>query len=138
VDSVRPYLLRAIFEWCVDQGFTPYIEVSVDERTRVPREHVSDGRIVLNIGAEAAHALSMGNDLVGFSARFGGVAHAISIPVDRIAAIYARENGQGMAFEVLASPGAPQPSSGSEPQPEPQPEPESEPEPPHPHLVRIK
>jgi len=100
IPATKPYLIRAIHEWCLDQGFTPYLTVSVDARTRVPREHVKDGQIVLNLGPEATHQLVMGNELITFSARFNGVAQALSIPVDNIAAIYARENGQGMAFEV--------------------------------------
>lgn len=100
--STKPYLVRAIFEWCVDQGFVPYLSVVVDARTRVPREHVRDGQITLNIGPEATHQLMMGNEEVTFQARFGGSAFPVVVPVDRIAAIFARENGQGMAFEVGA------------------------------------
>ncbi len=98
--STKPYLLRALWEWCCDHGYTPHLAVVVDERTRVPREFVRDGQIVLNIGPEATHKLQMGNDLIEFQARFGGVARDLSVPVDQIAAIYARENGAGMAFEV--------------------------------------
>ncbi|GAB2180649.1 ClpXP protease specificity-enhancing factor [Denitratisoma sp. agr-D3] len=98
--STKPYLMRAIYEWCTDQGFTPYMQVAVDGRTRVPAEHVRDGQIVLNIGQEATHQLMIGNDLITFQARFNGRAFPISVPVDCVAAIYARENGQGMAFEV--------------------------------------
>ena len=97
--STKPYLLRAIYEWCVDQGFTPYLTVWVDKQTRVPAAHVLDGQIVLNAGPEATHGLKMGNEEISFQARFGGVAHQIVVPVDNVAAIYARENGQGMAFE---------------------------------------
>ena len=103
IPSTKPYLIRAIHEWCIDQGFTPYLAVSVDARTRVPREHVKDGQIVLNLGPEATHQLVMGNESISFSARFNGVAQALSIPVENIAAIYARENGQGMAFEVVSA-----------------------------------
>jgi stringent starvation protein B len=98
--TTKPYLLRALYEWCVDQGYTPYIAVVVDERTVVPPQYVKDGQIVLNIGPEAVHQLAMGNDAITCSARFGGVAQALSFPVDMVAAIYARENGHGMAFEV--------------------------------------
>lgn len=98
--STKPYLLRAIWEWCADNGYTPYLAVHVDEMTRVPREFVRDGQIVLNIGPVASNKLQMGNEFVEFQARFGGVARQISIPVGRIAAIYARENGAGMSFEV--------------------------------------
>lgn len=98
--STKPYLIRAIYEWCVDQGFAPYLAVIVDRRTRVPRAYVQNGQIVLNIGPEATQGLSMGNDLISFQARFGGVAQQIEVPVDNVSAIYARENGHGMAFEV--------------------------------------
>lgn len=98
--STKPYLLRAIFEWCVDQGFTPYLAVVVDERTEVPRPYVKDGQIVLNIGTEAAHQLHLGNEYITLAARFGGAAQNLSVPVEQVAAIYAKENGHGMAFEV--------------------------------------
>jgi len=98
--STKPYMMRAIYEWCADQGFTPYMQVVVDVRTRVPQEHVKDGQIVLNIGSEATHQLLIGNEDVTFQARFNGRAFPIYVPVDCVAAIYARENGQGMAFEV--------------------------------------
>ena len=98
--STKPYLLRAIWEWCCDNGFTPYIAVQVDERTRVPREFVRDDQIVLNLGPTATNKLQIGNEYVEFQARFGGVARDLSIPVGQVTAIYARENGAGMAFEV--------------------------------------
>lgn len=101
--STKPYLIRAIYEWCVDQGFTPYLVVTVDGRTRVPREYVKDGQIVLNVGGDATHQLQMGNDEITFQARFNGVAFPVFVPVDAVAAIYARENGQGMAFEVVSA-----------------------------------
>ena len=98
--STKPYLLRAIWEWCCDNGFTPYLAVQVDERARVPREFVRDGQIVLNIGPDATNKLQIGNELIEFQARFGGVARELSVPVDRVSAIYSRENGAGMAFEI--------------------------------------
>jgi stringent starvation protein B len=98
--STKPYLLRAIWEWCCDNGFTPHIAVSVDSRTRVPREFVRDGQIVLNLGPDATNKLQIGNDFVDFQARFGGVTRELSVPVGQITAIYARENGAGMAFEL--------------------------------------
>lgn len=98
--STKPYLLRALWEWCCDHGFTPYITVVTDAQTRVPREFVREGQIVLNIGSEATHRLKIGNELIEFQARFGGVARDLSIPVRQVVAIYARENGAGMAFEV--------------------------------------
>ena len=98
--STKPYLLRALYEWCTDNGYTPYIVVSVDAACRVPMEFVKNGEIVLNISFEATGNLKMDNDLIHFKARFGGVAREIEIPVENVSAIYARENGQGMAFEV--------------------------------------
>ena len=96
--STRPYLIRAIHEWCCDNGFTPYIAVAVDEWVQVPREFVKDGEIVLNTSYDATGNLRLGNDLIEFKARFGGVAREIRVPIDHVLAIYARENGQGMAF----------------------------------------
>ena len=98
--STKPYLLRALYEWCTDNGYTPYIVVSVDSRTRVPMEFVKNGEIVLNVSFEATGNLKMDNDFIHFKARFGGIAREIEVPVDNVSAIYARENGQGMAFEV--------------------------------------
>lgn len=97
--STKPYLIRAIHEWCVDQGLTPYLAVAVDRRTLVPRNFVQDGQIVLNISPDATQSLVMGNEMIAFQARFGGVAQNISVPVENVSAIYARENGHGMAFE---------------------------------------
>lgn len=96
--STRPYLIRALHEWCVDNGFSPYIAVQVDASVKVPREFVKNGEIVLNVGVEATSALRLGNDFIEFKARFGGVAREIIVPVSHVIAIYARENGQGMAF----------------------------------------
>lgn len=98
--STKPYLLRALYEWCTDNGYTPHIAVRVDRRTRVPKEFVRDGEIVLNISFEATAQLQMGNDLIEFHARFSGKSYKIEVPVDNVMAIYARENGQGMAFQV--------------------------------------
>lgn len=98
--STKPYLIRAIHQWCSDQGLTPYISVVVDHRTLVPRQFVQDGQIVLNVSTDATQSLVMGNEMIAFQARFGGVAQNISLPVDNVSAIYARENGHGMAFEV--------------------------------------
>ena len=97
--STKPYLLRAVYEWCVDNGYTPQIAVLVDERTRVPTEHVRDGEIILNIGPLAANRIKMGNDIIECSARFSGVARDLVIPVAAVTAIYAAETGQGMSFE---------------------------------------
>jgi stringent starvation protein B len=103
--STRPYLIRALYEWCSDNGFTPFIAVLVDETVRVPNEFVEDGEIVLNISFDATSSLSLGNEIIEFKGRFGGVARDIFVPIDRVLAIYARENGQGMAFPMLASEG---------------------------------
>lgn len=98
--STKPYLLRALWEWCCDNGYTPHIAVEVDAQTQVPREFVRGGQIVLNLGPSATNKLQIGNEYVEFQARFNGVARELSVPVGRISAIYARENGAGMAFEV--------------------------------------
>ncbi|MGU7783891.1 ClpXP protease specificity-enhancing factor [Burkholderia sp. PU8-34] len=100
--STKPYLLRALYEWCTDNGYTPHIAVRVDNSTRVPRQFVRDGEIVLNISFEATSQLQMGNEWIEFTARFSGKAHKLEIPVANVLAIYARENGQGMAFQVDA------------------------------------
>lgn len=136
VASTKPYLLRALYEWCVDQGYTPYISVQVDAQTLVPRQYVRDGQIVLNLGGEAVQNLHMGNDLITCQARFGGVAQSLSIPVGNVAAIYARENGQGMAFEVGEPTDEPA-VSAEEGTPE-APEPPPTDAPPRPHLTRVK
>src|ERR1043166_4184318 len=98
--STKPYLIRAIYEWCSDSGLTPYISVQVDARTRVPPEFVKNGEIVLNIGADATHRLTLGNDLIQFSARFNGVSRELSVPIEAIKGIFARENGQGLFFQL--------------------------------------
>jgi stringent starvation protein B len=96
--STRPYLIRALHEWCADNGFTPFVTVVVDRTVQVPMEFVKDGEIVLNVGFEATTGLRLGNDFMEFKARFGGVVRDIFVPIDRVVAIFARENGQGMAF----------------------------------------
>lgn len=139
VASTKPYLLRALYEWCADQGFTPYISVQVDEHTLVPRQFVRDGQIVLNLGADAVQSLHMGNDLITCQARFGGAAQSLSIPIGNVAAIYARENGQGMAFEVgdhADEPAEPAAAPGADAPEQPEPPPTVAPT--RPHLTRIK
>ena len=119
--STKPYLMRAIWEWCCDNALTPYMAVDVDEFTQVPREFVRDGQIVLNVGAGATNRLQIANDFVTFQARFGGVARELCVPVERVTAIYARENGAGMSFEIepYADQGeAPQPAAAATPEPE--------------------
>ncbi len=122
--STKPYFIRAIYEWCSDCGFTPYLSVRVDERTRVPAEHVKNGEIVLNVSLSATRNLTINNELVQFSARFNGVSREITIPVDRVQGIFARENGQGAFFAVesAAAPAAepapvPAPDAGAESEP---------------------
>ncbi len=130
--STKPYLLRAIYEWCADQGLTPYVAVRVDANTVVPRQFVKDGEIVLNLSASAVQHLHMGNDYITCQARFGGVAQSLSVPIANVTSLYARENGQGMAFEVSAE------SATAADQPEPDPDPPAPSEPPRPRLTRIK
>jgi stringent starvation protein B len=98
--STRPYLIRALHDWCTDNGFTPYLAVHVDRSVTVPMEYVKNNEIVLNVGFEATSGLKLGNDFIEFRARFGGMARDILVPVDHVVAIYARENGQGMAFPM--------------------------------------
>jgi stringent starvation protein B len=102
--STRPYLIRAMYEWCTDHSFTPYVAVKVDGSVQVPREFVQGGEIVLNISFDATSALQLGNEFIEFKARFGGKPRDIMVPINRVMAIYARENGQGMSFPVSDSP----------------------------------
>ncbi|RTL15354.1 MAG: ClpXP protease specificity-enhancing factor [Burkholderiales bacterium] len=116
--STRPYLIRALHDWCTDNGFTPYIAVHVDRSVQVPLEYVSNNEIVLNVGFDATSGLDLGNEFIQFKARFGGVAREIVVPVDHVVAIYARENGQGMAFpapEPVAEGAAPATAAPAEP-----------------------
>ena len=115
--STRPYLIRALHDWCTDNGFTPYIAVFVDDGVKVPAEYVKNQEIVLNVGFEATSGLKLGNDAIEFKARFGGTARDISVPVDHVIAIYARENGQGMAFPAPAgrTPSAAEPGTAGAP-----------------------
>ena len=98
--STTPYLIRAIFEWCCDNGFTPYIAVKVDETTKVPMEYVKNGEIVLNVSPDATRNLKIGNDLLQFSARFAGVSREISVPINTVGGIFAKETGQGLSFQT--------------------------------------
>ena len=120
--STRPYLIRALHDWCTDNGFTPYIAVFVDDQVQVPKEYVKNNEIVLNVGFEATSALKLGNELIEFKARFGGTSREIAVPIDHVIAIYARENGQGMAFPMpsdVATDGAESPSKPDAPSPAP-------------------
>jgi len=104
--STRPYLIRALYDWCSENGFTPYVAVKVDASVQVPREYVQGGEIVLNVSMDATSSLKLGNDFIEFKARFGGKPRDIMVPIHRVMAIYARENGQGMAFPITED-GAP-------------------------------
>lgn len=118
--STKPYLIRALYEWCVDSGLTPQLLVAVDAKTRVPAGFVKDGKIVLNINAGATRNLTLDNDWIQFSARFGGVSHEIAVPIERVAAIFARENGQGLHFEPVETGSlVTAPTPGDEPTPPP-------------------
>jgi stringent starvation protein B len=113
--STKPYLIRAIHEWCSDSNFTPYLSVKVDANTRVPTEYVKNGEIVLNLSYDATHRLTIGNESIQFSARFNGVSRECSVPVDAVLGIFARENGQGLFFPV--EPAQTEPAA-TEPSPE--------------------
>jgi stringent starvation protein B len=147
--STRPYLIRALYEWCSDNGLTPYIAVKVDESVQVPREYVKNDEIVLNISLDATSSLNLGNEFIEFKARFAGSAREIMVPVGRVIAIYARENGQGMAFPLVEQPGkllsqdAPEAPLGLAPVPSVPGNPNEDPEPPkptgpRPALKRVK
>lgn len=101
--STKPYLIRALHEWCTDNGYTPHIVVTVDANTVVPLAHIHDGQITLNIGTLATNRLTLGNDYIEFQTRFGGVTEQIFVPVAAVSAIYARETGAGMGFDVAES-----------------------------------
>ena len=120
--STKPYLIRAIHEWCSDSNLTPYLTVKVDANTRVPAEHVKNGEIVLNVSNDATHRLTIGNELIQFTARFNGVSRECSIPIEAVTGIFAKENGQGLVFPREAAqegaPGSPQepsPPNGGKP-----------------------
>ena len=102
--STKPYLIRAIFEWCADCGFTPFLSVKVDQNTRVPMEYVKNGEIVLSVSQQATRNLTIGNDLVQFSARFNGVSREIAVPIYAVQSIFARENGRGIFFDPESPP----------------------------------
>ena len=113
--STKPYLLRALYEWCVDNGYTPHLAVRVDSRSQVPSEYVKNGEITLNVSPSAVHKLQMGNELIEISARFAGVARQISVPIACVYALYARETGHGMTFDVDATKPAVQADAEKEP-----------------------
>ena len=99
ITSTRPYLIRALHEWCVDNGLTPHLLVEVDAQTRVPVAYVKDGEIVLNLNYSATKDLQISNEAITFAARFGGVSHNLYVPMGAVRGIFARENGQGMFFQ---------------------------------------
>ncbi len=118
--STKPYLIRAIHEWCSDSNLTPYLSVQVDANTRVPAESVKNGEIVLNVSYDATHKLTIGNEAIQFAARFNGVSRECSIPISAVTGIFARENGRGMFFPREAAqetaaetPAEPSPSNGN-------------------------
>ena len=113
--STRPYLIRALYEWCLDAGFTPFLAVSVDHTVQVPQEFVKNNEIVLNISPDATSQLQIGNQWVEFKARFNGAVREIMVPIERVQAIYARENGQGMAFPAAPAQSSNAPVSASTP-----------------------
>ncbi len=102
--STKPYLIRAIYEWCVDGNQTPYLAVKVDEYTQVPMAFVKDGKIVLNISVEAVRNLHIGNDAISCSGRFGGVPHQIMVPIESVMGIFSKESGQGLVFQESDTP----------------------------------
>jgi stringent starvation protein B len=142
--STRPYLIRALYDWCSENGFTPYVAVKVDASVQVPREYVQGGEIVLNVSMDATSSLKLGNDFIEFKARFGGKPREIMVPIHRVMAIYARENGQGMAFPVSDEPVEPAVLSAVDTADSAQPDAEDVPPPPSPSgsprpaLKRIK
>jgi stringent starvation protein B len=120
--STKPYLIRAIYDWCADNGFTPYLAVRVDKNTQVPVAFVKDGEIILNISTDAVHNLQLGNEEITCGGRFGGVAHQLIVPMDAVIGIFAKETGQGLVFQGQESARAEQ-KPGDEPPEEPTPTP---------------
>jgi len=108
--STKPYLIRALHEWCSDSGLTPYLSVDAVAITQVTADHVRNGEIVLNVGNDATHRLTIGNERIQFAARFNGVSRECSIPMEAVTGIFAKESGQGLAFPRE---GAPEPASGA-------------------------
>jgi stringent starvation protein B len=116
--SAKPYLVRAICEWCADNGLTPYLNVKVNAQTRVPVAYVKNGEIVLNISASATRHLTIDNDSVRFSARFSGTSQEVAVPMSAVAGVFARETGYGFAFAVAGNPAASLASATSPPEPD--------------------
>jgi stringent starvation protein B len=111
--STKPYLIRAIYDWCVDSGFTPYLAVRVDDQTQVPMSYVKDGEIVLNLSLDAVHNLQLGNEEITCGGRFGGVPHNLIVPISTVIGIFAKENGQGLVFQGKESLPTPPPNGNS-------------------------
>ena len=110
--AAKPYLIRALYEWCGDAGYTPFLAVKVDENTKVPTAFVKNGEIVLNLAASATHKLTMDNHWILFNARFGGISHEVAVPMPAVTGIFAKETGYGLAFKA----GAPtEPGEGPKP-----------------------
>ncbi|MEO8302522.1 MAG: ClpXP protease specificity-enhancing factor [Betaproteobacteria bacterium] len=116
--SAKPYLVRAICEWCADNGLTPYLAVKVNGETRVPMAYVKNGEIVLNIGASATRRLTIDNDGVRFSARFSGSSQEVSVPMPAVSGIFAKETGYGFAFTVSQNPVASLAAATAPPEPD--------------------
>ena len=104
--SAKPYLVRAICEWCSDNGLTPYLNVKVNTETRVPAAYVKNGEIVLNVSSAATRRLTIDNHGVRFSARFSGASQEVSVPMSAIAGVFAKETGYGFAFTIARDPAA--------------------------------
>jgi stringent starvation protein B len=125
--AAKPYLIRALYEWCGDAGYTPYLAVRVDEQTKVPAAYVKNGEIVLNLSANATHKLTMDNNWIRFNARFGGVSHEIAVPMHAVSGIFAKETGYGLAFKPGQHDDGPKPpavsteGNGSKPDSKPRP-----------------
>jgi len=119
--STKPYLIRAIYEWCTDSGYTPYMAVQVDDYTQVPAAYVKEGRIVLNIGVDAVKNLHLGNEDITCGGRFGGVAHQVIVPISAVIGIFAKENGQGLVFQGQEAAPQMNVSQGGADEPSPQP-----------------
>jgi stringent starvation protein B len=102
--SAKPYLVRAICEWCADNGLTPYLAVRVNGQTRVPAAYVKNGEIVLNVSASATRRLTIDNEWIQFSARFNGASQEVAVPMSAVAGIFAKETGYGFAFSVASDP----------------------------------
>ena len=97
--STRPYLIRAIYEWCVDSALTPYLAVKVNDQTRVPVAYIKNGEIVLSLSSTAVRNLELGNEYISCAGRFGGVPFNVLVPVGAVVGIFAKENGQGLMFQ---------------------------------------